>query len=187
MGYGSIGIESDSRSNGFHDPSSNPVRSTRRKIWVLPSQKCCTDSLSVCTTPMCIRTHDHVLSPEFQHFRDSRSTACSLWRWRSDIVTNRSGLPIPLFIYFVAKLIASVKMIACGGSPPESVRECFYVHVSNWTLLTFGSWRSWFRVNKCIHMVCYLILWFFNPQKRARSFLSFFLGGLGWRRKKTPG
>ena len=42
------------------DEGSNPVRSTRKLVFL--SQKCCADSLSVCPTPVCIRTHknDHV-------------------------------------------------------------------------------------------------------------------------------
>ena len=34
----------------------------KKTVTVFPSQKCCTDSLSVCPTPVCIRTHqnDHV-------------------------------------------------------------------------------------------------------------------------------
>ena len=38
---------------------SNPSRSTRKSF---PESKCCADSLSVCPTPVCLRTHknDHV-------------------------------------------------------------------------------------------------------------------------------
>ena len=44
------------------DVGSNPVRSTRKKLWVFPSQKGCADSLLVCPTPVCIRMHknDHI-------------------------------------------------------------------------------------------------------------------------------
>ena len=38
------------------DRGSNPGRSTRI-IRVFPSQNMCADSLSVCPTPVCIRTH----------------------------------------------------------------------------------------------------------------------------------
>ena len=43
---GSVGRASDSRSNGFHDLSLNPVRSPRKTCEFSPSQKCCADSLS---------------------------------------------------------------------------------------------------------------------------------------------
>ena len=37
---------------------SNPVRGARKKLWeFFLSQKCCGDSLSVCPTPLWIRTH----------------------------------------------------------------------------------------------------------------------------------
>ena len=46
----------------MHDPSSSPVRCTRKTVRVFPGQKCCADSLSVCPTPVCVHTHtnDHV-------------------------------------------------------------------------------------------------------------------------------
>ena len=40
---------------------SNPVRSKKKKIVrVCPNKKCCADSLSMCPTPVCIRTNDYV-------------------------------------------------------------------------------------------------------------------------------
>ena len=48
---GSIGRASDSRFNGFHDPGSNPARSTRKTCEFF-SQQWCFDSLSVCPTSL---------------------------------------------------------------------------------------------------------------------------------------
>ena len=60
---GSVSRASASRSNGFHDTRFKPRQEQhKKKLWVVPSQKCCADSLSVCPTPVCICTYknDHV-------------------------------------------------------------------------------------------------------------------------------
>ena len=54
-----MGRASDSRFYDINDPSSNPVRSTGKRSEVFRIKTNCADSLSVCSTPVCIRTHNN--------------------------------------------------------------------------------------------------------------------------------
>ena len=88
IGGGSIASVSDFI---FQDPSSNPVRSTRKnnEVFFRVKNNYCADSLSVCPTHVCIRTQKndhvrtHVIDPAFHsEFGGLRKreykTACTL-------------------------------------------------------------------------------------------------------------
>ena len=81
---GSIGTASDSRSNanGFHDPSSNPVRSTSKTYEFFPSQTCRADSLSVCPPPPCVYARIRMIT-------HARYRSCNLCQSSVDYGTTK--------------------------------------------------------------------------------------------------